>query len=157
MITMTQENELTLNYHEHSYAGFRIGMHISTYKGQVVKTRDLDVDDEYDYATEYIPLKNPSVVLCCSESGIIRDIDIERHCFYKGTDLIGMDIFDFFILFDREPEYVDLDWAPPCGSNKRGKILHSYCYLLKGGYMVIVSTWRQRIRAVSICNYGINN
>ena len=108
-----------------SYGLFHVGANVSDYPDYVEKT--YDGDNHYTLDEFVVRLNNYSVVLCCRESGFIDSICFEEHCFYNNMDLIGMKIFVFMRVFNKEPDSVSIDWVPTKDDN-HGQNQRCYCF-----------------------------
>lgn len=144
--------ELTLNP-ELSYGEFQIGESITHYMDVVEKEsrgRYLDWDS-------YIAKDFGNVNLWCSSSGIIYAIRFDKHCFYKGQDMIGMHIFDFLMKLNKEPRKVEILWTPTKDEN-HGQNQHVYDIVLNrsGSMGLQVWTWKKHIVSILVYNNALS-
>ena len=143
--------ELTLDP-EISYGEFQIGEDIAKYMDLVEKEQGENIDWD-----SYITKDSDKVSLWCSCSGIVYAIKFRTHCFYKGQDLIGMPIFDFLKMLNKEPYHVEIIWVPTKDDN-HGQNQHVYDFDLNrsGSKGLEVWTWRKRIVSILVYDNALN-
>ena len=137
--------ELTLDP-EISYGEFQIGENIAKYMNLV----EIETGEFIDW-NSYIVQDSDRLNLWSSCSGIVYAIKFRTHCFYKGQDLIGMPIFDFLKMLNKEPYHVELFWVPT-KDDSHGQNQHAYDFDLNrsGSKGLEVWTWRKRIVSILV-------
>lgn len=133
-----------------SYQSFKIGSSVSNYL-HCVKLKSKG-DGKYtldEYETRALGYH---ITLCCRESGFIESISFDEHCFFNGVDLIRMNIFDFMLMVNKEPDSVDVDWVPTKDDN-HGQNQRCYCFYFYKSRVIQLWTWRKRIVFVSVYDY----
>ena len=147
-VVRDKQNLFELTIHsELSYGVFRIGENVSNYIHLVEKEpygKYLDWDS-------YIAKDLDDVNLWCSGSGVVYAIRLDSHCYYEGLDLIGLNIFSFLLMLNKEPRKVEVLWTPTKDEN-HGQNQHVYdINLNNSGYKGLqVWTWRKRIVSILV-------
>ena len=133
--------ELTIDSYL-SYGGIRIGDNIANYLNVVEKEPQGKYLDWNSYLAKDIDGAN----MWCSDSGIIYAIRLDRHCYYKGHDLIGFPILVFLMILEKEPRKVEILWTPTKDAD-HGQNQHVYDIDINrsGSKGLQVWTWRKRI------------
>ena len=144
--------ELNLGPEILSYGEFQIGENIAKYMDFV----EIEEGENIDWDS-YITKDSDKINLWCSDSGIVNTIRFDIHCFYKGQDLIGMHIFDFLILLNKEPYMVDVIWVPTKDDN-HGQNQHVYDFDLNrsGSKALQVWTWRKKIVSIMVFDTNLD-
>lgn len=142
--------ELNLGPEILSYGEFQIGENIAKYMDLVEKETGENIDWD-----SYIVQDSDKLNLWSSSSGTVYAIKFRTHCFYKGQDLIGMPIFDFLKMLNKEPYKVEIYWVPTKDDN-HGQNQHAYDFFLNrsGSKGLEVWTWRKRIVSVLVYDDG---
>ena len=138
--------ELNLGPEILSYGEFQIGENIAKYMDLV----EIEEGENIDWDS-YITKDSDKINLWCSDSGIVNTIRFDIHCFYKGQDLIGMPIFDFLKMLNKEPSIVEIGWVPT-KDDHHGQSRHAYYFDLNrsGSKGLVVWTWRKRIVSILV-------
>jgi hypothetical protein len=137
-----------------SYGLFSIGASISNYQNIIkedpIQYGEWDTNRNY-YATNV----DYELCLAFSNTGLLQTISFYEHCYFKGRDLIGMNIFSFLSLINKEPEKVDIDWIPTKDEN-HGQNHHCYVFYYPQKKVLQLWTWRKRINNIMIFDYSID-
>ena len=148
-ISINNEKAYELSLESFSYGVFKIGGDFSEYKGYMKEDPALYVDwdpKEKRYVAAKIEYE---INLWFSKKDKLDTIAFYKHCYYRGNDLIGMSIFKFLSLINKEPNSVEIGWVPTKDDN-HGQNQRSYVFYFPHSKAIILWTWRKRIKNIMI-------
>lgn len=156
-VEIAKDNEkplFELSLEAFSYGPFCIGGKFSDYQ-DIVRKGTVQYGD-WDTGEKYLATNvNYALLLWFSKGGRLGTMGFYDHCYYHGIDLIGMRIFDFLSMINKEPDRVDIDWIPTKDEN-HGQRHRCYVFYYPHSKVLQLWTWRKRINNIMIYDYSID-